>query len=194
MIDEIKKQLRESADAKHKVAEMLSDKIAQAVNMLVDSYKAGGKMLLAGNGGSAADAQHIAAEFVARYKMERVSLPAIALTTDTSILTAIGNDYSYDYVFARQVEGLGNKGDVFIAITTSGKSLNILKAVEAAKKKSIVTIGLTGKDGGTLKDSVDLAIVVPSDVTARIQESHITIGHIISDLVERALFSNADNK
>jgi D-sedoheptulose 7-phosphate isomerase len=181
--------LRESAAVKLKVAEGLTSAIEQAVLVISESFRSGGKLLLAGNGGSAADAQHIAAEFMVRYKMERKSLPAIALTTDTSIITATGNDYSYEDVFSRQIGGLGRVGDVFIAITTSGQSPNILKAVKAANDASIYTIGLTGRDGGKLAPLVKLPIIVPSDVTSHIQESHITIGHIISDLVEKELFN-----
>lgn len=188
MQENIKKELLESAEIKKVVAETLSEPIAKAIDVIIEAYKKGGKLILAGNGGSAADAQHIATEFVVRYKMERRSLPAIALTTDTSALTAIGNDYDFDHLFSRQLEGIGNVGDVFVGITTSGKSLNIIKAVEMAKTKGIYTIGLLGKGGGPLKAIVDLPIVIPSDATERIQESHITIGHIISNLVERALF------
>ncbi len=184
----IKKELLESAAVKQKAADLLLDEIARAVDVIEAAYRRGNKLLLAGNGGSAADAQHIAAEFVVRYKIERPSLPAIALTTDSSVLTATGNDYSFDHVFARALSGIGVKGDVFIAISTSGNSKNIIEAVETAKKKGIFSIGLTGKGGGRLKDLVDLAIVVPSDETERIQECHMTIGHIISNLVEKRLF------
>ena len=188
MRTQIIQELNDSAALKQKVAELLADKIEIAVTKVVEAYRNGKKLILAGNGGSAADAQHIAAEFVVRYKMERRRLPAIALNTDTSVLTATGNDYSYDQIFSRQMEGHGQTGDVFIAITTSGNSPNILRAVEMAKKIGVYTIGLTGKGGGKLKDIVDLAIVIPSDATERIQESHITIGHIISNLAERELF------
>ncbi len=181
-------ELNDSAALKLRVAELLADKIEMATMKVVEAYRDGKKLILAGNGGSAADAQHIAAEFVVRYKMERRSLPAIALNTDTSVLTATGNDYHFDQIFSRQMEGHGQKGDVFIAITTSGNSPNILRAVEVAKKIGVYTIGLTGKGGGRLKDIVDLAIVIPSDSTERIQEAHITIGHIISNLAERELF------
>ncbi len=188
MKDKIIQELNESAALKIKVAEFLSDKIEAAVIKIADAYRNGKKMILAGNGGSAADAQHIAAEFVVRYKMERRALPAIALNTDTSVLTATGNDYHFDQIFSRQMEGHGQQGDVFIAITTSGNSPNILRAVEVAKKIGVYTIGLTGKGGGKLKDLADLAIVIPSDSTERIQESHITIGHIISNLAEKEIF------
>lgn len=190
MREHIKKELLESVAVKLKVADLLLDHIAGAVQAIEGAYRRGNKLLLAGNGGSAADAQHIAAEFVVRYKLERPSLHAVALTTDSSILTATGNDYSFDHVFSRALNGLGVKGDVFMAISTSGNSKNIIEAVLAAKAKGIFTIGLIGKDGGRLKELADLAIVVPSNETERIQESHITIGHIISNLVEKRLFGN----
>jgi len=157
---------------------------------IIHCFKSGGKLLLCGNGGSAADAQHIAAEFVARFELERRSLPAIALTTDTSALTAISNDYDYSRVFSRQVEGLGNKGDILIAISTSGQSGNVLEAVNEAKRKEILTIGFTGKDGGSLKDLTDLTFVAKSDKTSHIQEMHITALHAISEVVERVLFGS----
>jgi D-sedoheptulose 7-phosphate isomerase len=183
-------QLKESARVKLAAADTLADEIVQAAQMLTDSYRQGGKVLLIGNGGSAADAQHIAGELVGRFKMERKALPALALTTNTSILTALGNDYSYDVVFAREIEALANHPhDILIAISTSGNSSNILKAVEAAKTKGVKVVGLTGKGGGKLKDMADLSLIVPSDDTQRIQEVHIAIGHIICDLVERQLFA-----
>lgn len=183
-------QLNESACVKQKTAELLADKIVEAAEIIIDSYRRGGKLLLIGNGGSAADAQHIAAELVGRFKMERKALPAIALTTNTSILTALGNDYHYDVVFARKVEAFANhSADVLLAISTSGNSSNILRATEVAKNRGIRVIGLTGRGGGSLKNNVDIALIVPSDDTQRIQEAHITIGHIICDLVERSLFS-----
>lgn len=185
------KELEESANIKKKMARSLSDEIVTAMQMVIDAYKAGGKVFLIGNGGSAADAQHIAAELIGHFKLERKGLSAIALTTDTSILTALANDYGYDTVFSRQLEALGNDKDVLIAITTSGTSPNILKAVEMARSKNIKVIGLTGGDGGKLKDAADITIVVPSDNTPRIQEAHITIGHIICDLVEKELFNES---
>ncbi len=182
-------QLNESASVKQKTAELLADKIVEAAEMIIDSYRRGGKLLLIGNGGSAADAQHIAAELVGRFKMERKALPAIALTTNTSILTALGNDYHYDVVFARKVEAFANhNADVLLAISTSGNSSNILRATEVARNRGIRVIGMTGRGGGSLKNNVDLALIVPSDDTQRIQETHITMGHIICDLVERSLF------
>jgi len=183
------KELKESANIKRMIAQNLSDVIANAAKIVIDAYKGSGKVLLIGNGGSAADAQHIAAELVGRFKLERIGLPAIALSTNTSILTALSNDYEYDTVFSRQLKALANDNDVLIAITTSGTSPNILKAVEVARSKSVKVIGLTGRNGGKLKDMADLTIIVPSNNTPRIQEAHITIGHIICDLVERELFN-----
>jgi D-sedoheptulose 7-phosphate isomerase len=153
-------------------------------------YRNGKKILLAGNGGSAADAQHIAAELVGRYGFDRPSIPSIALTTDTSSLTAIGNDYGYDKVFSRQLEGLGSKGDLFIGISTSGNSENIINAFKSAKEKSIATLALVGRGGGKMAQMADYSITVPSDSTPRIQESHILIGHILCDIIEKELFGN----
>ena len=152
----------------------------------------GQRIYLCGNGGSAADAQHIAAELIGRFVNDRRALPAIALTTDTSALTAIGNDYGYDEVFSRQVEGLCRKGDVLIAISTSGNSDNVLRAVDAARRTGTSVIGLSGKSGGALDALCDVSLVVPSDVTARIQEMHIVIGHLICALVEEHLGLGAD--
>ena len=156
--------------------------------MLINCYRAGGKVLLCGNGGSAADAQHLAAELISRLRLERPAIPALALTTNTSLLTAIGNDYKYDLVFVRQVEAFGRPGDVLIAISTSGESENVIKAVEFARVEGIQSLALTGNKGGRLAGKVDLAIKVPSDNVQRIQECHITIGHILCELIESALF------
>ncbi|MBZ7942858.1 D-sedoheptulose 7-phosphate isomerase [Campylobacter molothri] len=155
---------------------------------VIKAYKNGNKTLIAGNGGSAADAQHIAGEFVSRFYFDRPGIASIALTTDTSILTAIGNDYGYENIFSRQVEAQGVKGDVFIGISTSGNSKNILKALESCKKKEILSIGLTGESSGTMDTMCDYCIKVPSSCTPRIQESHIIIGHIICAIVEEELF------
>lgn len=159
--------------------------ISQAAELIVESLKKGNKILICGNGGSAADAQHIAAEFTGRYKRERRSLPAVALTVDTSAITAIGNDYSFDVIFSRQLEGLGNSGDILLLLSTSGNSENCIRAVEQAKKTGIRTVGLLGKDGGKLAAIVDIAIVVPSDDTPRIQECHMLIYHAICEVVDR---------
>ena len=162
--------------------------IVRAASMIAESFKAGGELLITGNGGSASDAQHMAAEFVNRFEIERPPLPALALTTDTSILTSIGNDYSFDDVFSKQVKALGKTGDVLLAISTSGASPNVVNAVDAASKMGINTIALTGKGGGRLGGSADLLINVDSRSTPRIQEVHITVCHIICELVDSMLF------
>lgn len=166
------------------------DSILAADKLLVDAFKNGNKLLLCGNGGSAADCQHIATEFVIRlsHKIQRPALPAIALTTDTSNLTAGGNDIGFENVFARTLQGLGNKGDVLLAISTSGNSPNIIKAVEAAKAKEIKVIGFLGGLGGRLLDMVDVPIVIPSYNTQRIQEGHITVAHILCEMTEEELY------
>lgn len=181
-------ELEESRIITERMIDSLPDGIIAAANVIIESYKAKGKVFLIGNGGSAADAQHIAAEFIGRFKLKRNGLPAISLTTDTSILTAVSNDYGFDMVFSRQLEALSQEGDVLIAISTSGTSPNILKAVEVARSKKVRVIGLTGGNDGKLKDVSDITIIVPSDNTPRIQEAHITIGHIICNLVEKEMF------
>ncbi|MBI5238279.1 MAG: D-sedoheptulose 7-phosphate isomerase [Deltaproteobacteria bacterium] len=162
--------------------------LVQSAEVIVESFKSGGKLLLAGNGGSAADAQHIAAEFINRFEIERPPLPALAITTDTSNITSIGNDYSFDQVFSKQVRALGRENDVLLAISTSGNSANIIKAVDAARSIGIKVIALSGKDGGRLASMSDIVLNVESKTTARIQEVHITIGHIICELVDHMLF------
>lgn len=162
-------------------------KIENISNIVSESIKSGNKLLIAGNGGSAADAQHFAAEIVGRFVLERKGYPAIALTTDTSILTAIGNDYSYDEIFSRQIEALGKPGDVFIGISTSGNSKNIIKAVEKAKELNIKTISFTGHDGGIMKDLCDENLIVNGSETSRIQENHLMSYHIICEFVEKTL-------
>ncbi len=186
----IKRYLTESIEVKRKILDdaSLLDKIKEIASLIIEAYGGGKKLILFGNGGSAADAQHIAAELVGRFKLERRALPALAFTTDTSILTSVANDYDYSKVFVRQVEALVEEGDVVIGISTSGSSLNVLKGIEAAREKGARTIGFTGKDGGKLTQVADLAIEVPSRDTARIQEAHITILHIICFLVERQIF------
>lgn len=182
--------LKESSEVKLKIYDNCKAEILLAVQSLVSSFKNGKKLLLCGNGGSAADCQHIATEFVIRlsHNLQRPALPALALTTDSSNLTAGGNDIGFENVFARSIEGLGNDGDVLFAISTSGNSKNIIKAVEKAKEKKIFTIGFLGGSGGKLKDLVDLPIIIPSSNTQRIQEGHITVAHIICELVEDSLF------
>jgi D-sedoheptulose 7-phosphate isomerase len=163
----------------------LTDAVAISAQLCIDCLKSGGKILLFGNGGSAADAQHIAAELVGRYKVERKSLPAIALTTNTSALTAIGNDYGYIHVFDRQVEGLANKGDVVIGISTSGNSINVINALKVASKLNCTTIGFSGQDGGEMNKICNINLAVPSEDTPRIQEMHILIGHTICHLIDQ---------
>jgi len=158
--------------------------IQKAGELCLDALKNNKKILIAGNGGSAADAQHFSAELTGRFKKERISLPAVALTTDTSALTAIGNDYGYEYVFSRQLEGLGERGDVFIGISTSGNSQNIIEAIKKAKEKDIKVITLLGKDGGKMKDLGDINIIIPSNDTPRIQEMHIMVLHMICELID----------
>ena len=191
-IDFLDRELKESSEVKLKIQQECSGDVINAVNLLVNSFKDGKKLLLCGNGGSAADSQHIAAEFMIRlsHDLNRPAIPAIALTTDTSNLTAGGNDIGYENVFARNVEGLGNDNDVLIAISTSGNSGNIIKAVYMAHQKNMKVIGFLGGSGGKLKSLVDIAITIPSNSTQRIQEGHITIAHIICELVERKLYGN----
>ena len=186
-IDVIKSSLRERAELSIVVARDCSTAIFEAADLITTCLRAGGKLLFFGNGGSAADAQHLAAEFVGRFVRERAGLPAIALTTDSSILTAVGNDYGFDQIFARQVQALGRPGDVAIAISTSGNSPNIIEGVKAARKGYLKTIGLSGKDGGLLAAEADVVITIASTSTARIQECHITIGHLFCQLTEEAL-------
>ncbi|MDE5592293.1 MAG: D-sedoheptulose 7-phosphate isomerase [Helicobacter sp.] len=186
----INQQILDSIQTKQKILEdeKLLAQIKQASLKCIEVYKNGNKTLLAGNGGSAADAQHIAAEFVSRFYFDRPGVASIALTTDTSILTAIGNDYGYERLFARQLEANGVKGDLFIGISTSGNSKNILEALKVCKERGIFSLGLSGKNGGAMDNLCDLCIKVPSDQTPRIQESHILIGHMICAIVEEELF------
>jgi len=182
--------LNESAETKKKIAEHCKADISKAIDLIIGALNQKKKILLCGNGGSAADAQHLATEFVIRLSptIKRPALPAIALTTDTSNLTAGANDLGYDNVFARSVEALGNEGDVLVGISTSGNSESVNRAFLKAREKKMVTIGFLGKDGGAAKGIVDLAIVVPSNDTQRIQEGHITVGHIIFQQVEQEMF------
>ncbi|MDP3465202.1 MAG: D-sedoheptulose 7-phosphate isomerase [Sulfuricurvum sp.] len=184
------KQIADSAATKQAILEneALLDTIVTVAQECVAVYRKGKKTMLAGNGGSAADAQHIAAELVGRYGFDRPSIPSLALTTDSSNLTAIGNDYGYDKVFSRQLEGMGQEGDLFIGISTSGNSQNIINAFESAKERGITTVALVGRDGGKMGQMADFAIIIPSNATPRIQESHILIGHILCDIIEKELF------
>ena len=192
MINYIKDQVKKSYETKQDIYtnEDLLNKIEAVAKLCVALYKNNKKTILAGNGGSAADAQHIAAEMVGRYGFDRPSLPSLALTTDTSALTAIGNDYGYDKVFSRQLEGMGQEGDLFIGISTSGNSQNIINAFKSAKEKNIITVALVGRDGGEMAQLADIALIVPSNATPRIQESHILIGHIICDIIEKEIFGD----
>jgi D-sedoheptulose 7-phosphate isomerase len=178
---------REGAELRMKVASECGRAIVEAVSLVTSCIRAGGKILFCGNGGSAADSQHLAAEFVGRFVLERRALPALALTTDTSILTAVGNDYGFEQVFARQIQALGRAGDVVVGLSTSGQSLNILAAMRDARRQGLKTIGFLGRDGGALAQCVDIPIVVSSPNTARIQECHIAIGHLICELAEKDL-------
>jgi D-sedoheptulose 7-phosphate isomerase len=184
----VRAMLLESARVKQELADQAASAIARAAWLLIDAFRSGAKVLLFGNGGSAADAQHLAAEWTGRLRGERRALPALALTANTSELTALGNDYGFDRIFARLIEAHGNPGDVAMALSTSGNSANVLAGIAEARARGLGTIGLTGRRGGKLAPAVDVALLVPSDDTQRIQESHITIGHVLADLVEKALF------
>ena len=186
-VDTVRDSLVESARLKQWLAEHAAAEIARAAELVTASLRNGGKVMFCGNGGSAADSQHLAAELVGRYTRNGRALAAIALTTDSSALTAIANDFAYEQVFSRQVEALGKAGDVLVGISTSGNSANVRQAVEQAKRMGIHTIGLLGGDGGAIGRVVDVALIVPSRETPRIQESHIAIGHIICELVEGVL-------
>ena len=180
------RSLAEHQEVFHNLGQ-LGDAIADAVALAADSLRTGGKILLCGNGGSAADSQHIAAELVGRFVTERVPLPALALTTDSSILTAVANDYAYDQIFARQVKAIGRRGDCLIGYTTSGNSGNVLEAFRVAKSLGLATIALLGRDGGRSKGLADVEIIVPSNTTSRIQEAHGFIGHALCEGIEHAL-------
>jgi len=187
-MERVRNFLNASADLKYKVAESLSEDILNAANMCLDCIKRGGKLMLMGNGGSAADSQHIAAELTGRFKQNRKALAAMALTVDTSSLTALGNDFGFETIFSRQIEALGQKGDVAIGISTSGNSENVILALELAKNMGMQTIGFIGNQGGRMGGIVDIPLIVPSNDTARIQEVHITIGHIICEIIEQEMF------
>lgn len=188
-LGQIESHIRASIETKRSILEnrQLLESIKKVTEEVVRVYQNNSKVIIAGNGGSAADSQHIAAEFVSRFNFDRPGLPAIALTTDSSMLTAIGNDYGFEKLFRRQLEAMGNKGDIFIGISTSGNSANVLEAIEAAREKGVTTVALCGSTG-RLGSLCDYAIEVPSDSTPFIQESHIMIGHIICGLVELELF------
>ncbi len=189
IVEEIQESIAVNAELGRRVA----DQIAKAANVVVTRLQAGGKLIAFGNGGSAADAQHIAAEFVGRYRVERKAFAAIALTTDSSALTAIGNDYGFEQIFSRQLEAVGKSGDVVLAISTSGNSPNVLRGVEVAIKLGMATIGLSGKTGGKLGGMVDICLCAPTESTPRIQEAHTLIIHILSGIVEGTFVGVAES-
>ena len=190
MIDHISAIVADSLETKRQFFELHAGEVQQAADAIADAFNSGGKLLVLGNGGSAADAQHIAGELVNRFLQQRKALPAIALTTDGGVLTCIANDTGFENIFARQVEALGSKGDVCFAITTSGTSPNVVAACQQARASGMKVIGLLGRDGGTVKALCDLAMIVESDDTQRIQETHNLIGHILCELIEAQLFSS----
>lgn len=187
MRDRIKDIFLESIQIKEELLHKNIGQIIEIADLIIDALRKNGKVILFGNGGSASDSQHIAAELVGRFKKDRTALAAIALTTNTSVLTSLANDYGYEVVFAKQVEALGQKNDVVIGISTSGKAKNVASGIKQAKKMGLKTVALTGGDGGEIAKLADVSLIVPSPVTARIQEAHITIGHIICELVEETL-------
>ena len=184
--DLVRRRLQESLEVKQALRSEVP-RIVEVAEALLAALDAGGKVLFFGNGGSAADAQHLAAELVGRFELERAPFPAVALTVNTSSLTAIANDYAFDDVFARQILALGSPRDVAVALSTSGRSPNVIRGVQAARSKGLVTVALTGQDGGALKENVDYCVCVPSTVTSRIQECHILIGHILCEILEAEL-------
>jgi D-sedoheptulose 7-phosphate isomerase len=189
-------RINKSIEMKEKVLRdnNLVKKIDLISQTIINAYKSNKKVILFGNGGSAADAQHLAAELMNKFYLDRKSLPAIALTVNTSILTAIGNDYSFEQIFSKQLEGISEKGDIAIGISTSGNSKNVIEGLKLAKKNKLFTVGFTGKDGGKINNIVDVCINVPSDDTPRIQEAHIMIGHIICEIVEKELFKKVEKE
>ena len=187
LTDEVRAQLADLSALTARVSETLAAPAAELASRVVATLRGGGKLLFCGNGGSAADAQHLAAEYVVRFARHRSALPAIALTTDTSILTAAANDYGFDAVFERQVRALGRPGDLLVLHSTSGESPNLLIAAAAAREVGVTTVALLARGGGRLRELVDIALVVPTDTTARAQEIQLTLGHIVCDLVERAI-------
>ena len=183
-------QLEDSASVKRKMMVSCVDSILSAAELMIETIKSGAKILLCGNGGSAADSQHLAAELVSKLKLERSAIPAIALTTNTSTLTAIANDYDFSQIFVRQLEAFGRKNDLLIGISTSGNSEDVLKTVDYAHKNGLRTIVMTGGNGGDLAGKADVDIIVPSEDVQRIQEAHITVGHILCDILEQSIFGN----
>ncbi|MFH1407179.1 MAG: D-sedoheptulose 7-phosphate isomerase [Candidatus Omnitrophota bacterium] len=190
MKEKIKKIFKESIDTKKNFLSAHADKIELAAKAIISCYRRGNKVLLFGNGGSAADSQHIAAELLGRFRLDRKPLPAIALNVNTSVLTALANDFGYDETFARQLEGIGKPGDIAIGISTSGNSPNVVKALKKARAMKLVAVAFSGGNGGKLKDAADICLTVPSKNTPRVQETHILLGHIICELVEEGLFKS----
>jgi D-sedoheptulose 7-phosphate isomerase len=184
MKQRLQKILEDSISAQKQAFESNFEAVDKLVAAMIKAFESGHRVFFCGNGGSAADSQHIAAEFIGRFQKERKALPAIALTTDTSVLTCLANDYGYDVVFSRQLEGLAHPGDILVGLSTSGKSVNVLKAFEKARQMRVLTVALTGHDGGPMGKMADISIIVPSKVTARIQEAHIILAHAICELVE----------
>ena len=184
----VTRQLQDHRALFQKIETELTIPITKLAERLIETFRIGNKLLIMGNGGSAADAQHFAGEIVSRFRMERPGLPAIALSTDTSIITAIGNDYGFERIFSRQIEALAAPGDAVIGISTSGNSPNVLKGLEVARQAGCTTIGLLGKDGGSIKALCDIPLIIPCDDTPRVQEGHITVIHILCDLIEQGLF------
>lgn len=191
-IESVIEAFETSADVKNEFIRTHAERVVEVGQLLIRTFREGKKVMLFGNGGSATDASHIAAEFVGRYRRDRDPLPALALGTDMAALTSIANDYDFTDIFSRQVLAHGRKGDVAIAISTSGNSLNVIRGVEAAHDRGLVTVGWTGATGGKLTDLVDYCFCVPSSVTARIQECHITLGHVLCELIEERLFGDQD--
>ena len=191
LLARVREEIEESVAVKRAALDVCGASIARAVGVVIETFRGGGKLLAFGNGGSAADAQHLAAELAGRYVRERPGLPALALTANSSDVTAIGNDYGFDRVFARLIEAHGRAGDVAVAISTSGNSPNVLAGVKAAREIELRTVGLTGSGGGELAGMVDVPVVVPSDATPRVQEMHITVVHLICALVDEALLPRA---
>jgi D-sedoheptulose 7-phosphate isomerase len=191
-IEDVIEAFETSADVKNEFIRTHAERVIEVGQLLIRAFRESKKVMLFGNGGSATDASHIAAEFVGRYRLDRDPLPALALGTDMAALTSIANDYDFTDIFSRQVLAHGRKGDVVIAISTSGNSLNVIRGVEAAHDRGLVTVGWTGATGGKLLDLVDYCFRVPSSVTARIQECHITLGHVLCELIEERLFGDQD--
>jgi D-sedoheptulose 7-phosphate isomerase len=192
MIDAIRTHMRNSVDVYNQMAETLVDDIRDAARLLIDALRAGHTVYVCGNGGSAAQAQHIAGELVGRFLIDRAPLPCVALSTDTSVLTAVGNDYAFEEVFSRQVDGLVREGDVLWALSTSGASPNVLKAASHARKRGAKILGMTGRTGGKLKELCDVTLAVPADSSPPVQEGHLALLHILCGLVETALFAEED--